>query len=73
MKLNIQLNLSDLSLSNNIFALEAVGVKRAQPTVRKWIYKADLKHNSDKRPGQGAVDDTVIHPMTTNIGCALLL
>ena len=60
MKLNIQLHLSGLSLSNTIRVCEVFGVQRARSTVHNWVHKADLQPESGKNPDHVTLDETVI-------------
>lgn len=59
MKLNIQLYLAELSLSNTISVLEIFGVERARSTVHNWVHKADLQPKAGRHPNH-VVDETVI-------------
>jgi len=60
MKLDIQLHLAGLSLSNTVSILEIFGVSRARSTVHNWVHKADLQPESGRKPDYVAVDETVI-------------
>ena len=57
---NIQLHLSDLSLSNTVSLLEISGVSRARSTIYNWVHKAELQPESGPNPDHVAVDETVI-------------
>ena len=61
MKLNIQLHLAGLSLSNTVSVLELFGVERARLTVHNWVQKAELQPRDGRSPDHVAVDETVIH------------
>lgn len=60
MKLNIQLHLAGVSLSNTASFLEVFGVDRVRPTVHNWVHKADLQPVAGQQPDHVAVDETVI-------------
>jgi transposase-like protein len=59
MKLDIQLDLAGLSLSNTVSVLAGLGVA-SRSTVHNWIQKADLQPAEGQNPNYVAVDETVI-------------
>jgi len=60
MKLDIQMHLAGLSLSNTISILDELSVQRSRKAVHDWVQKAHLQPNSGKTLNQVAVDETVI-------------
>ena len=60
MKLDIQLHLAGLSLSNTVSIVKLFGVNRARSTVHNWVHKAELQPESGRNPDHVAVDETVI-------------
>jgi len=60
MKLGVQLQLAELSLSNTVSVLASLGVERCRSTVHNWIQKADLQPTERQNPNYVAVDETVI-------------
>jgi putative transposase len=60
MKLGIQLQLAELSLSNTVSVLEELGVKRSRKAIHDWVQKADLQPSAGRAPNHVAVDETVI-------------
>jgi putative transposase len=59
-QVGIQLHLAGLSLSNTKQHLERLGVERSRTAIHDWVRKADLQPDSDVKPNQIAVDETVI-------------
>lgn len=60
MELGIQLLLSVLSLSKNVYVFDTFGIDRCRSTVQKWVQKADLEPRGGRNPVKIALDETVV-------------
>jgi transposase-like protein len=60
MRLDIQMHVAGLYLSNTISILERSGVECSRTAVHDWVQKADLQPEGGASPNHVALDETVI-------------
>lgn len=59
-QLSIRLHLAELSLSDIVSEIEAIGVVWSRKAVHDWVQKADLQPAVGKSPDHVALDETAI-------------